>query len=83
LRILPYTAQHAFRLFDLPNHHADPFDRQIIGQALAEDLAIVTPDNVFRLYSWFQAAPAVLAFTCSTRPIEPQCGVSSARSSSA
>lgn len=27
LRVLPYTAEHAFRLFDLPAHHADPFDR--------------------------------------------------------
>jgi len=35
LRILPYTADHAYRLFDLPLHHADPFDRQIIAQALA------------------------------------------------
>ena len=33
LRILPYAAEHAFRLFDLPTHHADPFDRQIIAQA--------------------------------------------------
>ncbi|HEX5475111.1 MAG TPA: type II toxin-antitoxin system VapC family toxin [Vicinamibacterales bacterium] len=51
LRILPYSAQHAFRLFDVPTHHADPFDRQIIAQALAEDLAVVTPDDVFRLYN--------------------------------
>jgi PIN domain nuclease of toxin-antitoxin system len=50
LRILPYSAQHGFHLFDLPTHHADPFDRQIIAQALAEDLAVVTPDEVFHLY---------------------------------
>ena len=24
LRILPYAAEHAFHLFDLPTHHADP-----------------------------------------------------------
>ena len=24
LRALPYAAEHAFRLFDLPTHHADP-----------------------------------------------------------
>jgi len=34
LRVLPYTANHAFSLFDLPLLHADPFDRQIIAQAL-------------------------------------------------
>jgi PIN domain nuclease of toxin-antitoxin system len=50
LRVLPYSAAHAFSLFDLPNHHADPFDRQLIAQALAEDLAVVTPDDVFHLY---------------------------------
>src|SRR5262245_12361375 len=45
LRVLPFSAEHAFRLFDLPSHHADPFDRQIIAQALAEGVAIVTPDE--------------------------------------
>ena len=34
IRVLPYTANHAFFLFDLPPLHADPFDRQIIAQAL-------------------------------------------------
>jgi PIN domain nuclease of toxin-antitoxin system len=50
VRLLPYSAEHAFRLFDLPAHHTDPFDRQIIAQALAEDLAVVTPDEAFHLY---------------------------------
>jgi PIN domain nuclease of toxin-antitoxin system len=50
LRVLPYTAGHAFRLFDLPPHHADPFDRQIIAQALAEGIPVVTSDETFRLY---------------------------------
>ena len=50
LRVLPYTAEHAFRLFDLPLHHGDPFDRQIIAQALAENLPVVTSDETFRLY---------------------------------
>ena len=51
IRILPYTGAHALRLFDLPLHHADPFDRQIIAQALTEKTAVVTPDEKFRLYS--------------------------------
>lgn len=50
LRVLPYAAAHAFRLFDLPGHHADPFDRQIIAQALVEDVPVVTPDEAFNLY---------------------------------
>ena len=50
LRVLPHTEEHAFRLFDLPTHHADPFDRQIIAQALVEDVAVVTPDEAFNLY---------------------------------
>ncbi len=50
LRVLPYGTEHAFRLFDLPTHHADPFDRQIIAQALVESIPVVTPDQSFKLY---------------------------------
>ena len=50
LRLLPYSAIHAYQLFDLPLHHHDPFDRMIIAQALAEDIPIVTFDDKFRLY---------------------------------
>jgi PIN domain nuclease of toxin-antitoxin system len=51
IRTLPYTREHALQLFDLPAHHDDPFDRQIIAQALAERIPVVTPDEKFRLYS--------------------------------
>src|SRR5437899_3721165 len=50
LRVLPYTADHALHLFDLPLHHSDPFDRQIIAQALCEKIAVVTSDEKFGLY---------------------------------
>jgi PIN domain nuclease of toxin-antitoxin system len=50
LRVLPYTGDHAFHLFGLPHHHGDPFDRQIIAQALAEDIPVVTSDEKFKLY---------------------------------
>ena len=50
LRVLPYAAEHAFRLFELPAHHADPFDRQVIAQALVENIPVVTPDETFNLY---------------------------------
>jgi PIN domain nuclease of toxin-antitoxin system len=51
LRILPYTGRHAFYLLDLPLHHADPFDRQIIAQAVCEKIPVVTCDEKFSLYN--------------------------------
>jgi|SRR5271157_932285 len=50
IRILPYSAEHAYHLFQLPRHHGDPFDRQIIAQALSEEIPIVTSDEKFALY---------------------------------
>jgi PIN domain nuclease of toxin-antitoxin system len=50
VRILPYTANHAFALFDLPLVHTDPFDRQIIAQALSEEIPVMTCDEKFGLY---------------------------------
>jgi PIN domain nuclease of toxin-antitoxin system len=50
IRVLPYTGEHALRLFELPVHHSDPFDRQIIAQALSEKIPVVTPDEKFGLY---------------------------------
>jgi PIN domain nuclease of toxin-antitoxin system len=50
IRVLTYTAEHAYRLFDLPLHHGDPFDRQIIAQALCENIPVVTSDEKFSLY---------------------------------
>ncbi len=50
IRILPYTIDHAFELFSLPLHHGDPFDRQIIAQALSEKIPVVTSDEKFELY---------------------------------
>jgi PIN domain nuclease of toxin-antitoxin system len=50
IRSLPYTAEHAFQLFVLPRHHGDPFDRQIIAQALFERIPVITPDEKFGLY---------------------------------
>ena len=50
IRVLPYTANHAFFLFDLPPLHPDPFDRQIISQALYEEIPVMTCDEKFSLY---------------------------------
>jgi PIN domain nuclease of toxin-antitoxin system len=51
VRLLPFTPDHAFQLFGLTVHHRDPFDRQIIAQALYEDIPVVSPDRRFCLYS--------------------------------
>lgn len=50
LTVLPLTAEHSFKLFGLPAHHADPFDRMLIATALAEDVAIVARDRHFKRY---------------------------------
>jgi PIN domain nuclease of toxin-antitoxin system len=50
IRILPFKGDHAFRLFDLPLHHRDPFDRQIIAQSLHERIPLMTSDRKLSLY---------------------------------
>jgi PIN domain nuclease of toxin-antitoxin system len=50
LRPLSVNHRHAAKVYDLPAHHADPFDRMLIAQALIEDLVILTSDRVFRKY---------------------------------
>jgi len=46
----PLRRHHTDRLFDLPLHHNDPFDRLIISTALADDLPVVSRDQSFRKY---------------------------------
>lgn len=50
LTVLPFTSSHAMRLFDLPLHHTDPFDRMIVATALAEGVPLIGGDNLFALY---------------------------------
>ncbi len=47
---LPISVDHALRVSELPRHHADPFDRILIAQAIAESLTIVTADAIFDRY---------------------------------
>ena len=42
--------RHIARVGTLPFHHRDPFDRLLAAQAMAEELAIVSADPVFRKY---------------------------------
>lgn len=51
IRVMSYTVEHAMRLFTVPLRHRDPFDRQLIAQALSEKIPVVTPDEKFRLYA--------------------------------
>jgi PIN domain nuclease of toxin-antitoxin system len=41
---------HALRVFALPPHHRDPFDRILIAQAQIESLTILTADPAFKAY---------------------------------
>jgi PIN domain nuclease of toxin-antitoxin system len=47
---LPIDVPPAAGVARLPFHHRDPFDRLLVSQALAEGLAIVSADPVFRRY---------------------------------
>ncbi len=47
---LPITVDHALGVEHLPPHHADPFDRLLIAQALADDLTLVTSDPLLAPY---------------------------------
>jgi len=50
IKTLSISIDHLLALDRLPMHHRDPFDLQLIAQALCEDIAIVTPDRKFSLY---------------------------------
>lgn len=51
IRTLSVTQDHSLGVYDLPLHHRDPFDRLLIAQALAEEMVILTSDQVFKKYS--------------------------------
>lgn len=46
----PLRRSHVEKLFDLPLHHKDPFDRMIISTALSDDLPVISCDKQFRKY---------------------------------
>jgi PIN domain nuclease of toxin-antitoxin system len=47
---LPVTLEHALRAGQLPGTHKDPFDRMLIAQAQAENLALISNERVFDGY---------------------------------
>ena len=46
----PLRQHHTDRLFELPLHHKDPFDRLIISTSLSDDLSVISCDEHFRKY---------------------------------
>jgi PIN domain nuclease of toxin-antitoxin system len=50
LQVIPFDPDHALRLYGLPRHHRDPFDRMLIATALAEDVPLIGSDRQFRRY---------------------------------
>jgi PIN domain nuclease of toxin-antitoxin system len=48
---LPVTSAHAARVATLPDLHRDPFDRLLVGQALAESAVLLTNDAPLGEYS--------------------------------
>ncbi len=47
---LAISVAHALRAGSLPGPHRDPFDRMLIAQAQAEDLPLVSNEQVFDSY---------------------------------
>lgn len=47
---------HAVRVFRLPMHHRDPFDRLLIAQSQVEGIPILTGDPWIRMYDVLTAA---------------------------
>ena len=47
---LAITLDHGLRAGGLPGPHRDPFDRMLIAQAQAEDLALISNETVFDAY---------------------------------
>ena len=48
---IPITMRHAQVAAKLPSHHKDLMDRILIGQAIVEEMTIVTVDDAFASYA--------------------------------
>lgn len=51
IEVLPVQLSHALRVFSLPPHHRDPFDRLLVAQAQLEVLPILTADPQLARYA--------------------------------
>ena len=50
LTVLPIAVGDVAVVATLPFHHRDPFDRLLVGQALAENVPLVSSDSAFDRY---------------------------------
>jgi PIN domain nuclease of toxin-antitoxin system len=50
LKVLAFSLENSLRIENLPDHHADPFDRFLITQAQTEDMILLTDDPIFERY---------------------------------
>jgi len=50
IQSLPVQVSHALRVYDLPPHHADPFDRLLVAQCQMESLPLITKDEEIQKY---------------------------------
>jgi len=47
---LTITSRHAAATEELPAHHADPFDRILVAQSIAEPMRLITHDRLLTQY---------------------------------
>ena len=47
---LPVQISHAVHVYDLPNHHADPFDRLLVAQCKLEGMPLISKDEDIKKY---------------------------------
>lgn len=48
--VLPINLCHTLIIRELPWHHKDPFDRMLVAQAKAENMALITADETLKQY---------------------------------
>ncbi|UFP96209.1 type II toxin-antitoxin system VapC family toxin [Gloeobacter morelensis] len=48
---LPIEKSHALQIYNLPDHHRDPFDRILIAQSQVESLILITTDYQIKQYN--------------------------------
>jgi PIN domain nuclease of toxin-antitoxin system len=54
VQVIPFGPAHAYCLYDLPQHHRDPFDRMLIATALTEGIPLAGSDRLFKKYRGLQ-----------------------------
>ena len=50
IQLLDIQLTHILKTMELPFHHRDPFDRLIIAQSQAEQMILLSADNIFTAY---------------------------------